>query len=92
MKPYPKLVPSTDEDIKEVLRIIIENRGLDINEFTNLKNVFMAGRKSGKIPSGSADIDLSDRVGDFNYDPDYLYLVIDNAGTAEWRRTALASW
>jgi hypothetical protein len=92
MKPYPKFAPESLEDVKTIIMRILDNRPLDIAEFTNLNNVFIAGRKSGKIPSGSADIAISDRVGDISYDANYLYIVIDDAGSAEWRRVALASW
>jgi hypothetical protein len=92
MKPYPKFAPESLEDIKTIIMRILDNRPFDIDEFTNLNNVFIAGRKSGKIPSSSADIAISDRVGDISYDADYLYIVVNDSGSAEWRRVALGSW
>lgn len=91
MKPYPTLIPKTLEDVISVLIYIVKERRYDVLDFNNLQNVFMSGRKVGKIPASSADIDDTDRVGDFNYDPDYLYIVVDDSGAA-WRRIALSSW
>lgn len=92
MKDFPKLTPVTLDDVLELLRYITKERPIDIKDFDNLQNVFMQGRKVGKLPTGAADIADTDRVGDFNYDDSYFYLVVNNAGTAEWRRTALSSW
>lgn len=92
MKPYPNLTSETIENVFNVLRYIIKERRNDVNDFENLKNVFISGRKVGKLPSGASDIADTDRIGDFNYDSDYIYIVVDDAGTNEWRRVALSSW
>ena len=92
MNDYPSLSPDTPGTIEEILRIIVRERTIDVRDFNNLQNRFMSGRKVGKVPSGSLDVDTSDRVGDFNYTNQYFYLLVDNSGTAEWRRIALASW
>jgi hypothetical protein len=89
---YPILSPDKEDDRKELLRHITKERYQDIKDFDNLQNRFMAGRKVGKVATGASDVDPSDRVGDFNYDDQYFYILIDNAGTAEWRRATLASW
>ena len=91
MKPYPKNVQDTLESLGEAVRFICRTRNEDEHEFINLANVFVAGRKVGKVPASSADIAASDRPGDINYDANYLYLCVDNSGAA-WRRIALASW
>lgn len=92
MNDYPTITPNTEKDRIELLRLIVRERTNDINEFNNLQNRFMAGRKVAKVPTGSLDVADTDRVGDFNYDDQYYYLLVDNAGTAEWRRNALSSW
>lgn len=92
MKNYPNLTPASLDDVLNLLRYITKERPIDIKDFDNLQNVFMAGRKVGKMPTGSADVTPDDRVGDFNYDASYLYLLVNNAGTATWRRVALSSW
>jgi hypothetical protein len=90
MKPYPKLIPSNLEEVIELLRYITKERPLDINDFDNLQNRFMAGRKVGKIPADFSDVDPSDRVGDFNVFIDsgvpYLVVLIDDGGTGKWAR------
>lgn len=92
MKDYPDLQPRTLVDVIELLRYVNKERTNDIKDFDNLTNVFISGRKVGKIPTGAADISSSDRVGDFNYDANYIYICINNAGAAQWRRATLASW
>lgn len=94
MKIYPKLVPDTIEDMKTMLRYINKERPNDVSDFENLKNVFMSGRKVAKVPTGASDVALSDRVGDFNYDDAYFYLLTtDGLGAAVWGRIALdTSW
>lgn len=90
MKEYTEYYGPNDTDV--VLRDICRQRKTDVSDFNNLKNIFMSGRKVAKIPSGAADISSADRVGDFNYTTGYLYICVDNSGTAEWRRVALSSW
>jgi hypothetical protein len=90
MKPFPKMQDRTLQEVVKVMEYITKERRNDVADFDNLKNVFMSGRKVGKIPTSPTDIDVTDRVGDFNYDPDYIYLCVDDGG-AEWRRTSL-SW
>ena len=91
MKPFPKTITETPQNHTDVLKVITRERANDITEFNNLPQIFMMGRKVGKVPTGSADVDASDRLGDFNYDASFLYLLVDNAGAA-WRRVALSAW
>ena len=90
IKDYPNFLESND--VPELLRYIVKERKNDVKDFDNLTNTFISGRKSGKVPTGAADISDTDRVGDFSYDVNYIYIVVNNAGTAEWRRAALSSW
>lgn len=92
MKTYPKLLKSDIDSVVSVLQFIIRERQNDVTENTNLPQIFIGGRKVGKIPTGSVDVVASDKVGDFNYDLDFLYILVNNAGTAEWRRGMLAAW
>lgn len=92
MREYPFLTSEDSKSILDIIRFMIRERKTDVNDFFNLKNVFISGRKVAKIPSGASDITIADRVGDFNFDTSYIYIVVDNAGTAEWRRATLASW
>lgn len=91
MENYPKLLSNDNNELALVLRRIIELRESDITDNTNLPQVFMSGRKVEKIPTSSADVATTDNLGDFNYDANYLYIVVDDSG-AEWRRVALVTW
>lgn len=88
---YPQLFSDDTESLLIAVRRIIEERNSDVQNYNNLNQIFMSGRKVGKIPTSSADIAATDRVGDFNYSASYLYLCVDDSG-AKWRRIALASW
>lgn len=92
MKDYPAIVVNSVDDLFKIMRYIIKERPLDVRDFDNLKNIFMSGRKVGKIPGNSLDVVPTDRIGDFNYTQTYFYLLIDNSGTPEWRRISLGSW
>jgi hypothetical protein len=92
MKDYPSITPDTGEDQKELLRYICKERKNDISDFNNVKSLFNSWRKVGKVPTGASDVSSTDRVGDMNYDSSYVYILVDNGGTPQWRRTALASW
>lgn len=91
MKPYPILKDATIKGIFEWLKFVVRARSEDIQEFNNLENVFIAGRKVGKIPTASNDVVAGDKIGDFNYDADYIYILIDDSGAA-WRRATLGAW
>lgn len=91
MEPYPRLLAPTMSALQDAFKQIGQLRDRDIVEFNNLANRFLAGRKVGKVPANSLDT-AGNRVGDFNYDASYLYVCVDNAGTAAWRRVALSSW
>lgn len=88
---YPNLTPDNPVDQKEFMRVVTRERTNDIKEFENLQNRFMAGRKVGKIPAGAATAS-TDKLGDFSYDENYFYIVVNNSGTAEWRRIAYTAW
>lgn len=89
MRPYPKPDVTTPEDM---LRFIARERDNDVQDFNNLPQLLVSGRKVGKVPTDSADVDPTDRLNDINWDESYIYVLIDNAGTPEWRRASLASW
>lgn len=92
MKPYPSIVTENLQGVYDTVQFIVRERDNDVRDWNNLPNVFGRGRKVGKIPTGSADVDPTDRIGDFSFDDAYFYLVVDDTGSAAWRRIALASW
>lgn len=92
MKLYPILKDETVKGIFDWLKYVVRARSEDVQEFNNLQNIFVAGRKIGKIPSASIDVSTEDKIGDFNVDATYAYYLINNSGTAEWRRVSVGSW
>jgi len=88
---YQQLFSEDIRDIAKIIRQIVRIRDKDLGDFRNLPNVFIRGRKVDKVPSASTDT-TGDRPGDFNYSTSYLYICVNNAGTATWRRAALSSW
>jgi hypothetical protein len=94
MKNYPNSFENTVEDLGTALRAITRLRQQDVADFNNLPNVFISGRRVGKIPTSSADVADTDKIGDVSFalDGSYVYYLISNAGVASWRRVALASW
>lgn len=91
-KDYPYWPAETLEEIKTQIRQITHTRKDDITQINNIQNVFISGRKVGRVPSSSADVIAGDKVNDVNWDASYLYILVDNAGTPVWRRATLASW
>ena len=43
-------------------------------------------------PASSSDLIGTEKVGDISADSTYLYVVVDNGGTLEWRRVAISSF
>lgn len=93
LKDYPYWPAETLDDVKDQLRIIANIRKDDISQIQNYTNIFWQGRTVGKTPSASNDVDPDeDKIGDLSYDTTFIYILVNNAGTAEWRRATLASW
>lgn len=92
LKDYPYWGTEAVMDVKKSIRDIATIRKDDITKFKTLPDTFIGGRKVGKIPSSSADVAATDRLGDVNYDASYLYILIDNAGTPVWRRFTGGAW
>lgn len=87
MKDYPyRFRP---EEHHYVLEKISQARKEDIEDWNNLPQRFLMGRKVGKVPSSSGDVSTGDKLGDISIQPDYIYILIDDSGSLEWRRAAL---
>lgn len=91
MKVWPKLRQESTTAIAEVLRYMISERTSDRREWFDLPNKYVSGRKVAKVPTASSDT-TGNREGDVNWDDAYLYICVNNSGTVEWRRAALASF
>jgi len=92
MKLYPVLKDQTPQGIFEWLKFVVRARTDDVQEYNNLSNVFISGRKVGRIPTSSADVIAGDKIGDFSVDTTYAYFLVDNSGTGVWRRVAVGAW
>lgn len=88
---YPELLNS---GIEEVIERIVELRFEDLTDWNNLPQRFVGGRKTNRIPSSSVDVLASDLEGDIAVDGpnNFLYILVDNAGTLVWRRITLAAF
>jgi len=93
MDRYPSTFDNTPDGIINFLKQIIRLRSDDVTEVNNFSSIFMSGRKVNKVPTSSSDvISGQDREGDFNYNVNYLFILVDNSGTLVWRRVALSSF
>lgn len=92
MEPYKTLYSEDPQDVVSVVRDIVRAREQDVKDYENLPSRFISGRSVSRVPSSSADVLVTDRIGDASYDNQYVYYLIDNAGTAEWRRINLHSF
>jgi len=92
MESYPYLGTDEPADIAKAVRDIVKLRDSDIKDYENLPSRFVGGRSVGRVPASSADVLATDRVGDVSKSGQYIYYLIDNAGTIEWRRTSLSSF
>ena len=90
LKEYPYWPADKLPDIRDQLRTICNIRKDDISQIQNFTNVFLAGRTVGKIPTSSADVAATDKIGDLSYHYNsgtpYLYLLMENAGAGAWVR------
>lgn len=92
MKIYPTLKGLSLASVRDVIEFITRERVNDKRDWDNLPSKYILGRKVARVPSASSDVIAGDRVGDFNVDLTYAYYLVDNAGTAVWRRVAVGSW
>ena len=89
---YPYWPALTLGHVIDILRDICNARKDDISQIANIGNIFISGRKVGRIPTSSSDVIDGDKVGDFNVTDSFAYYLIDNGGTGEWRRVAVGSF
>lgn len=92
MKFWPTDLQDNLESVVKTLRFMLRTRAEDISATDNLTQKYILGRRVGRIPSSSADVIDGDKLNDFNVTATYAYFLINNAGTAAWRRVAVGSW
>lgn len=92
-QPFQQVVISDFPSVQKSLGDISRKRQDDITYITTLPSVFVRGRTVARVPSGSADVVPTDRIGDQNLQQDYAYFCVnDGTGLAVWRRIAMATW
>ncbi len=88
---YPLVI--TDSQIPEVVREMVRLREQDVDDFTNLSQVFLGGRTGVRVPSSPSDVLATDNVGDVVNDDTYEYKLVQITGGALWdRRTLDVAW
>lgn len=92
MRLYPSLSNSDPKTLKDALNFIARERQLDIVDRNNFPNIFVGGRKVGKVPAGSTDIATTDQEGDINYDSEHAYFAVNVGSTLTWLRASLSTW
>lgn len=93
MKKYTDIKSGTLEEVVSVLKQICKFRNSeDVSDFNNLNKVFIRGRLTARAPSASVDVIAGDIVGDYCPTATYLYILVANGGSPEWRRITAAAW
>lgn len=93
MQPYQQIVIKDFGSVQAALGDISRKRQEDITYINTLPSIYVRGRTVARVPSGSADVVPTDRIGDQNLTKDYAYFCVsDGAGGAVWRRIAMATW
>lgn len=96
MQSYPQNVKADVGSLLNAVQDISRKREQDITDRNTFNSIFVRGRTVGKVPSGSADVVSTDRIGDRNFDANYGYILVLadplDPTSAAWRRWALSSW
>lgn len=87
---YPNIpVRPSDDDVHGWVRFATRERATDLQDYNNLDST---RSRVYSAPSSSTDMRGTEKVGDVAADSSYFYVVVDNAGSLEWRRVAVSSF
>jgi len=97
MKAFSKLRDKSVSAIIDWIDDVCTQRQQDRRDFENFSQLFIKGRNRSLLnnraePSSSSDVTSTDMVGDIMHTAGYLYILIDNSGTPEWRRVVISSF
>ena len=94
MKNYPTIaLTATLQNVINVLSSIIQYRNSeDVVAFNNLNKIFIGGRLTSRTPSSDTDVLSTDHVGDFCPTATYLYILVSNGGSPQWRRITMGTF
>lgn len=91
-KSWPVLKGDTPSEIYNWVQEVTRSREEDIGDFDQLPELYMRGRKVGKIPTNADDVTDEDQPADFNYDANYYYLLVETApNTVKWARWSIST-
>lgn len=80
---------STLQDVISWAKDVTRNRRFDVDDYdlqvASSPVIYPA-------PSSSSDLTGTEKVGDIAVDASYLYIVVDNSGTLEWKRVGVSSF
>ena len=79
--------------LKEITRWVYEvtrERSIDLDDYNDMDST--RSKIFNLTPASSSDLKGTEKVGDVAADASYLYVVVDNSGTLEWRRVAISSF
>ncbi len=94
MKLYPDVsINATLQSVVMALKTIIQYRNNeDVAAFNNLNKILIGGRLTSRTPSSDADVLATDFVGDFCPTATYLYILVSNGGSPQWRRITMGTF
>lgn len=92
LKSFPVSIDNTLPSCADAIRKIGQVRADDQKQWLNLQNLFVSGRRVTRVPSAGNNVLATDNVGDFNVTATFAYFLINNSGTIEWVRVAVATW
>lgn len=76
-------------DILDWIRQVTRERLSDLEDYEQQQ---AANPRIYSAPTSSSDTIGTEKVGDIAADTSYLYVVVDNSGTLEWRRVAISTF
>lgn len=88
---YEIIAPDADEEtIKDWMLKVTREREIDLQDYDNqvATNVVYFD----VAPTSSSDLRGTEKAGDIAADTNFLYVVVDNAGTLQWQRVATATF
>lgn len=77
------------EEILDWIRDATRNRRFDLDDYNNQDTT---APKIYNTPASSSDLRGTEKPGDIATDANYVYVVVNNAGTLQWRRVAISTF
>lgn len=87
---YP-ILPSnkTIDDVLKWITEVTRARNSDLDDYN------VQQRENPRIynltPASAGDLSGNEKAGDIAFDVNFIYIVVDNSGTLEWRKASLST-